>query len=169
MAMPNDTSASRGSKMARVPVRAPTHPLMSIPERCKPGNRAPLRRALALTCGLAVLTSASIAATPKVFDVRTFGARGDGKTLDTTSIQEALDAAGKAGGAVVRFRPGTYLSKPIYLPTRTTVLLDKGATLKATDDPKDYLPPDVSWDDILEGRSRGPFIHFVNGKDLTDV
>jgi polygalacturonase len=142
---------------------------MSIPERCEPGNRAPLRRALALTCGLAFLTSASIAASPKVFDVRKFGARGDGKTLDTTSIQKALDAAGKAGGAVVRFRPGTYLSKPIHLPTRTTVLLEKGATLKATDDPKDYLPPDVSWDDILAGRSKGPFTSFVTGEDLADV
>jgi polygalacturonase len=47
--------------------------------------------------------------------------------------------------------------------------LDKGATLKATDDPKDYLPADVSWNDILEGRSRGPFTHFIDGKDLADV
>jgi polygalacturonase len=124
---------------------------------------------LALTCGLTFLTSTAIAASPKVFDVRKLGARGDGKTLDTTSIQKALDAAGKAGGAVVRFRSGTYLSQPIHLPTCTTLLLDKGATLKATDDPKDYLPADVSWSDILDGRSRGPFINFVNGKDLADV
>src|SRR5690242_16397336 len=123
MAMPNNTSACRGSKMARFQVRTSTHPLMPIPEPCEPGNYARLRRALALTCGLAVLTSTSFAASPKVFDVRTFGARGDGKTLDTISIQKSLDAAGKAGSAVVRFRPGTYLSQPIYLPTRTTVIL----------------------------------------------
>ena len=40
---------------------------------------------------------------------------------------------------------------------------------KATDDPKDYLPADVTWDDILAGRSRGPFTNFLSGRNLTDV
>src|SRR5262245_18258157 len=105
--------------------------------------------AVAVASVLAVLDMASYAASAKVLDVRTYGARGDGNTLDTIAIQKALDEAGRNGGAVVRFPAGTYLSQPIYLPNRTTVQLDEGAMLKATDDPKDYLPPDVSWDDIL--------------------
>jgi polygalacturonase len=106
---------------------------------------------------------------PKVFNVREFGAAGDGKTLDTAAIQKALDACGKAGGGTVRFPAGTYLSKPVTLRTKTTLFLDQGAMLKATDEPKDYLPPDVTWEDVLAGRSKGPFTPFIGGKDLTDV
>lgn len=105
----------------------------------------------------------------KVFDVREFGGTGDGKTLDTDAIQKALDVCGKAGGGTVRFSPGTYLSKPVTLRSRTTLLLDKGAMLKASDDPKDYLPATVTWEDVLAGRSKGPFTPFIGGKDLTDV
>jgi polygalacturonase len=47
--------------------------------------------------------------------------------------------------------------------------VNEGAVLKATDEPKDYLPGNVSWDDILQGRSKGPFTNFINGKDLEDL
>src|ERR1700722_18120273 len=68
-----------------------------------------------------------------VFDVKESGAKGDGKALDTEAIQKALDDCGKAGGGIVRFPAGTYLSKPIVLrSSSTTVQLDAGATLLAT-------------------------------------
>jgi len=44
-----------------------------------------------------------------VFDVRRFGAVGDGKTDDTKAFQKALDAAGEAGGGVVYAGRGNYL------------------------------------------------------------
>jgi polygalacturonase len=109
------------------------------------------------------------AAQSRVFDVRQFGARGDGKTLDTAAIQKALDECGKAGGGTVKLSPGVYLSQPITLRTRTTLLIEEGATLKATDDPKDYLPADVTWDEILNQTKKGPFTPFIGGKDLQDV
>ncbi len=109
------------------------------------------------------------AAEPKVFDVRQFGAKGDGKAVDTAAIQRALDECGKAGGGTVRFPEGTYLSKPINLRSHTTVQLDSNAILKATDDPKDYLPSTVTWEEVLEGKSKGPFANFVSGKGLTEV
>jgi hypothetical protein len=51
-------------------------------------------------------------ATPAVsehFNVRSFGAVGDGKTDNTAAFQKALDAAGKAGGGVVYAPRGNYL------------------------------------------------------------
>lgn len=43
-----------------------------------------------------------------VFDVRQFGAKGDGKADDTGGFQRALDAAGEAGGGIVRAPRGVY-------------------------------------------------------------
>ncbi|MCL5279038.1 MAG: glycoside hydrolase family 55 protein [Planctomycetes bacterium] len=63
-----------------------------------------------------VLSWAAVAAaeeTPKVasghFDVRQFGAEGDGQTDDTAAFQRALDAAGRAGGGIVDAPRGNYL------------------------------------------------------------
>jgi polygalacturonase len=103
-----------------------------------------------------------------VLNVRAFGAKGDGRALDTAAIQKALDQCGRNGGTVA-FPPGTYLSQPLTVGTRTTLVLEEGATLKATDEPKDYLPATVSWQDILDGKSKGPFQPFIGGKDLIDV
>jgi polygalacturonase len=44
------------------------------------------------------------------FDIRRYGATGDGKTLDTKAIQSAIDAAERVGGGTVLFPAGTYAS-----------------------------------------------------------
>jgi polygalacturonase len=130
---------------------------------------APIVLALQVAACAADSSSAPPATAARVFDVREFGAQGDGKAVDTAAIQKALDECGRAGGGIVRFPAGTYLSRPIVLRSKTTLLLEEGATLKATDDPKDYLPSSVTWEDIVEGRSKGPFTDFVSGKNLVDV
>ena len=129
----------------------------------------PLALAVGLRAGAAEAPSPAGQTPAGTFDVRKFGAQGDGKTVDTAAIQKALDECGKTGGGTVRFPAGIYLSQPIYLRSKTTLVLDPGATLKATDDPKDYLPSSVTWEDVLLGRSKGPFLNFVNGKKLVDV
>src|SRR3954463_10163618 len=77
----------------------------------------------------------------RVFNVREQGAKGDGKSLDTAAIQRALDACGNTGGMVL-FPPGTYLSQPLVLRTKTRLLLQKGAIIQATDDPADFKRED---------------------------
>src|SRR2546423_9779787 len=79
-------------------------------------------------------------AATKTFDVRRLGAKGDGETLDTAAIQQALDEAGKVGGTV-RFSTGIYLSKPLFFRGKTMLKLEAGAMLKATDAPSDFADP----------------------------
>ena len=73
-----------------------------------------------------------------IFDVRKFGAAGDGTTLDTVAIQKAIDAASAAGGGTVLLPPGSYLSATIRLKSHVVLKVDKGATLLGSTDAKDY-------------------------------
>src|ERR1035437_7295526 len=58
----------------------------------------PLALALNLAACAADSSSPSAPASTRIFDVRQFGAQGDGNTADTAAIQKALDECGKAGG-----------------------------------------------------------------------
>jgi len=63
-----------------------------------------------------------------VFDVRQFGAQGDGKTVDTAAIQKALDRLRQGRGRNRPLSRRHYLSQPITLRSKTTLLLEQGAT-----------------------------------------
>ena len=65
------------------------------------------------------------------FDVRAFGAKGDGTTLDTGPINNAIAAASEAGGGTVQLTAGTYLSASIHLQSNVTLDIGPGATLLA--------------------------------------
>jgi rhamnogalacturonyl hydrolase YesR len=69
------------------------------------------------------------AATP-VFNVRSYGAKGDGSTNDTPAINKAVTAAAAAGGGVVEFPSGRYKSKnTVHLKSHVTIQLDAGSTV----------------------------------------
>jgi len=61
--------------------------------------------------------------------VNSFGAKGDGVTLDTFAIQKALDQAAKSRGTVV-FKPGTYLTGALFVKSNTQVRIDEGVELR---------------------------------------
>jgi polygalacturonase len=87
---------------------------------------------------------------PVPFSVRAFGARGDGKALDTPAINRAIDAAHAAGGGTVLFPAGTYLCFSIRLKSNVALYLEHGATILAAD-PKGSkggydLPEPNEWD-----------------------
>lgn len=70
---------------------------------------------------------------PAGWNVRDFGASGDGRTLDTEAINKAIEAAAKAGGGTVYFPAGTYATHSIRLKSNISLYIDQGATILAAD------------------------------------
>jgi polygalacturonase len=70
-----------------------------------------------------------------IFNIRTYGATGDGKTLDTKAINSAIEAASGAGGGIVLFPAGTYLSFSIHLKSHVHLYLQEGSVIIAADSP----------------------------------
>jgi polygalacturonase len=70
-----------------------------------------------------------------IFNVREYGATGDGKTLDTDAVNRAIEAAAAAGGGLVLFPPGTYLCFSIRLKTSVHLHLVEGSTIEAATSP----------------------------------
>jgi polygalacturonase len=68
-----------------------------------------------------------------VFDVRSFGAKGDGQAVDSGAINAAVEAAAAAGGGIVDLPAGRYLSFSIRLKSHITLRFDPGAVLIAAD------------------------------------
>jgi polygalacturonase len=105
---------------------------------------------------LAVLLSAaphlrhsSAAQQPTVYSVKSYGATGDGKTLDTAAINKTIDTAAAAGGGTVYFPAGNYLSVSIHLKSNIALYLDQGATIVAantSNDMKYDLPEPNQWE-----------------------
>ena len=78
------------------------------------------------------------------FDVRDFGAKGDGVAKDTAAVQKAVDAANAAGGGEVLLPRGTYLCGSVFLKSGVDFHLTEGAVLKGSPDRADYNALDVA-------------------------
>ena len=74
---------------------------------------------------------------PEVFNVKDFGAVGDGLADCTAAIQEAIDSCTVRGGRVL-IPEGTYLSGTVYLKDGVDLHLEEGATLLGKEDPEAY-------------------------------
>ncbi|MFJ2982939.1 MULTISPECIES: glycosyl hydrolase family 28 protein [unclassified Pseudomonas] len=75
-------------------------------------------------------------AVPALFDVRKFGAKGDGRTLDTAAIQRAIDAC--TTGCKVLLPKGIYKSGALYLKSNMTLEIAEGSTLLGSERAEDY-------------------------------
>jgi len=87
------------------------------------------------------------------FDVRVYGAVGDGKTKDTASFQKALDQCASAGGGTVSVPVGNYLIGSISIGSNTTLQLAPMACLIGSPDIDDYPIVHSEWEkDYSQGR-----------------
>jgi polygalacturonase len=101
-----------------------------------------IRSAATLVPGLVVVanpappfTNASL----PILNIMEFGAKGDGRSKDTSAIQAAIGAVGRAGGTVL-FPSGTYISGTVRLKSSVTLHLAPGSTLRASPDNADFDP-----------------------------
>jgi polygalacturonase len=102
------------------------------------------RRLIAAGTGLFALSAGGAWAGPKTppkslaqgfLNVRDFGAKGDGKSIDSSAIDRAIAAASARGGGTVFFPAGVYASYTIHLKSMVTLYLDRGATILAASTP----------------------------------
>lgn len=85
-----------------------------------------------------VLLLTSILCNSQTYNVKDFGAVGDGITLDSKSIQKAVDVCSNNGGGIIYFPSGKYLSGTIILKDDTFLELSPGATLLGSTKISDY-------------------------------
>jgi polygalacturonase len=106
------------------------------------------------------------AAEPRHFSVIDFGAKADGLTNDTAAIDRAIAACHSAGGGVVVFPRGTFLSGAIHLRSNVTLhLAHKDTTILFSTDPADYPLVFTRWAGI-ECYNYSPFIYARDAENI---
>ena len=74
-----------------------------------------------------------------VIDITTLGAVGDGKTINTKSIQQAIDkCSGIKGGGIVYIRDGVFVTGTLELKSNVTLYVEAGAILRGSFEHADY-------------------------------
>jgi polygalacturonase len=90
-----------------------------------------------------------------VFDVKLYGAKGDGATIDTPAINKAIEAANAGGGGTVHFPSGSYSCYSIRLKSNVALYLEEGASIVAAAVPEagttsgagyDPAEPNTPWE-----------------------
>ncbi len=87
-----------------------------------------------------LLTICAISAHATSFNVRDYGAQGDGKTLDSPAINAAIEACAAQGGGTVTIPAGNYLCGSIRMKSDIELHLEPGSTIIATDERGAYDP-----------------------------
>src|SRR3954471_1073769 len=137
-------------------------------------RRFTVKRFLLISCAVAglVLAGSGVATSAPggVYDVKDYGAKGNGSANDSGAIDKAITAANAAGGGTVRFTSGTYKSaNTVHLKSNVTIQLDAGATITGSSADSYDKPESNQWDDYQDyGHS-----HFHNamfyGDKLTNI
>ena len=90
------------------------------------------------------------------FNIQQYGAVADGYTLNTKSINEAIDACNKKGGGVVVVPPGLWITGPIVLKSNVNLCIQRSAVLQFTDDLTQYKIIASNWEGVPAVRNQSP-------------
>lgn len=90
------------------------------------------------------------------FNIIQYGAKADGITLNTKSINAAIDDCNKKGGGVVTIPKGLWLTGPIVLKSNVNLHLDKNAVLQFTTDFDQYPLVEGNWEGLPQMRNQSP-------------
>ncbi|MBC7401071.1 MAG: right-handed parallel beta-helix repeat-containing protein [Mucilaginibacter sp.] len=107
-----------------------------------------------------------------VYNVKTYGAKGDGINIDTKAINKAIDAANAAGGGTVYFPAGDYLSVTIHLKSNIALYIDQGATIIAATVSENvkYDVPEKADNDLYQDYGHSYFNNsLIVGINLHDI
>ena len=102
----------------------------------------------------------------RTFNVQRFGAKPDGVTDCTAAFRSTIDQCTKAGGGKVLVPEGTYLTGAIHLKSNVNLEVAKGATIKFSQNPKDYLPVVFSRWEGVELFNYSPFIYAFEQRNI---
>lgn len=91
-------------------------------------------------CYIILLSIITLSVKSKNIDMAEYGAKGDGKTINTGIIKKAIEEIASYGGGTLRFPHGTFVTGPIVLKSNITLQIDAGATLRFSDDFSEYTP-----------------------------
>lgn len=98
-------------------------------------------------------------------DIRDFGAKSDGNTLNTKSINDAITASNQKGGGVVLIPAGYWLSGPIEMQSHVNLHLDDNAFLQFTADFDQYEIVEGNYEGKPSARNQSP----ISGKGLENI
>src|ERR1700690_4331239 len=106
-----------------------------------------------------------------VFNVRGYGAVGDGTNLDSPAINQAILAASAAGGGTVLVPAGTYLCGSIRLTNNLHLYLDAGAVLLGAPQAMNAYDPTEAWQGQAYQDGGQTYFHnsLIWGENLTNV
>src|SRR5262245_13158447 len=85
-------------------------------------------------------------ATRNTFNVRDFGAVGDGTNKDTVAFQKAFDACAINGGGEVVVPAGNYLIGSVQIGQSTILRLETNSVITGSGDTNDYPTLDIRWE-----------------------
>jgi len=88
--------------------------------------------------------------------IKKYGAVADGNTLNTKSINGAIDALSKKGGGVILIPAGLWLTGPIVLKNNINLHIANGATLLFTADKNEYPLVEANWEGLPQMRNQSP-------------
>jgi polygalacturonase len=110
-------------------------------------------------------------ATGAVFNVRDYGAVGDGKKLDSPAINKAIAACSTAGGGTVWVPAGSYLSGSIHLANNLNLHLDAGANIVAAPQSMNAYDETEPWEGTAYQDGGHTYFHnsLIWGENLTNV